>query len=70
LEERLLEWEQLDNIDLGWELEGLKACEHTLEMEHQSLEDTHLTIAARELAVDVREINLDTRAVELADRER
>jgi hypothetical protein len=70
LEERLLEWEQLDNINLGWELEGLKAHEHTLEMEDQALEDTCLTVAACELAAHVREINLDTRAAELADRER
>jgi hypothetical protein len=77
LEERLLEREQLDSLNLGRELESLKARERTHnghesthEAERKALVDARVTVMARELAVDVRKGNLDTRAVVLADREK
>jgi hypothetical protein len=60
LEERLLDREQLNSLDLGWELEGLEARERTLEVERKALEDARLTVMAHELTADVRESNLDT----------
>jgi hypothetical protein len=60
LEERLLDREQLNSLDLGWELEGLEARECTLEAERKALEDARLTVMAHELTADVRESNLDT----------
>jgi hypothetical protein len=60
LEERLLDREQLNSLDLGWELEGLEARERTLEAERKALEDARLTVMAHELTADVRESNLDT----------
>jgi hypothetical protein len=60
-EDRLLEREQLDSLNLGRELESLEAHERTLhdgdstlEVEHKALVDAPLTIMARELATDVR----------------
>jgi hypothetical protein len=62
LEDRLLEREQLDSLNLGRELESLEAHEHTLhdgdstlEVEHKAPLDAPLTIMAHELAADVRE---------------
>jgi hypothetical protein len=60
LEERLLDREQLNSLDLGWELEGLEARERTLEVERKALEDARLIVMAHELTADVRESNLDT----------
>jgi hypothetical protein len=60
-EDRLLEREQLDSLNLGRELESLEAHERTLhdgdstlEVEHKALVDAPLTIMAHELAADVR----------------
>jgi hypothetical protein len=77
LEQKLQEWEALDDLGLERELTGLatresslKRREATLTAEQRDFEDTRASVLACELAADTRECALETRAVEVADRER
>jgi hypothetical protein len=65
LEVKLLEREELDDLTLNRELDGLATCESTLdhheaalEMDRKALEDAHLNVLARELATEAREAGL------------
>jgi hypothetical protein len=77
LEQKLQEWEALDDLRLERELTGLAMRESSLEShetalaaEKRDFKETPASVLAHELAVDVREDALDTRAAEVADRER
>jgi hypothetical protein len=77
LEQKLQEWEALDDLRLERELAGLAMHESSLERREAALtakqrdfEDTRASVLARELAADTRECALETRAVEVVDRER
>jgi hypothetical protein len=77
LEQKLQEWEALDDLRLERELAGLAMHESSLERREAALtakqrdfEDTRASVLAHELAADTKECALETRAVEVVDRER
>jgi hypothetical protein len=74
LEQKLQEWEALDDLELEHERatreSSLERREATLVAEQRDFEDTRASVLACELAADTRECALETRAVEVADRER
>jgi hypothetical protein len=77
LEQKLQEWEALDDLRLEHELAGLATHESGLESretalmaEQRDFDNARASVLARELVADIREDDLDTRVVEVADRER
>jgi DNA polymerase III alpha subunit len=77
LEQKLQEWEALDNLRLERELAGLatressvERCEAALVAEQRDFEDTRASVLAHELAADTRECAMETRAMVVVDRER
>jgi hypothetical protein len=76
-EQKLQEWEALDDLRLEHELAVLVTCESiperreaALTAEQRDFEDTCASVLAHELAAGTREGALEIRAVEVADRER
>jgi hypothetical protein len=77
LEQKLQEWEALDDLRLERELAGLamhesslERCEAALTAKQRDFEDTRASVLACELAADTKECALETRVVEVVDRER
>jgi hypothetical protein len=77
LEVKPLEREELDDLTLNYELNGLATHKPTLdrreathEMEQMALEDARLNVLTRELAAEAREAGLRVQEAGLAVRER
>jgi hypothetical protein len=77
LEQKLQEWEALDDLRIERELAGLVTRESSLERrvdtlvaEQRDFDDTRALVLAHELAADTRECTLETRAMEVVDWER